>query len=55
MNGKRFAWQVIYFIVDFLDMVSLLLRHFMELFLYCVTWRVLQSCLSLMRDVCLLR
>ena len=42
-------------IVDFLDMVSFLLDHLMELFFYCVTWRVLQSFLSLRRDAYLLR
>jgi hypothetical protein len=57
MNGKRFAWQVMYIDEPFLlHATDFCLHHFLKVHLCCfILSRVLQNCLLLTKGVCLRR
>lgn len=55
MNGKRFSWQVCFLVVIFYFSSTTMASEVLLIFSHFPGIRVLPSCLSLMRVVCLLR
>lgn len=55
MNGKRFSWQVCFLVVGSYFTSTTMALEFLLIFSHFPGIRVLPSCLSLMRVVCLLR